>query len=192
MPRLFIDPATGWAEPCVIVRSPNFDARPAGAVIDLVIIHGISLPPGEFGGCHVDELFTNCLDPAGHPYFAEIADLAVSSHFLIGRDGRLTQYVSVLDRAWHAGDSSWCGRPACNDYAVGIELEGTDTDPYDPAQYAVLSELLAALMMLSPAISADRVVGHSDVAPLRKTDPGPAFDWARLREELAARRAGEA
>ena len=190
MDRVTIDPVSGWAEHCRSVPSPNFDARPAGALIDLVIIHGISLPPGRYGGAHVDELFTNTLDPAGHPYFAEIAHLAVSSHFLIDRAGRITQYVSALDRAWHAGDSSWCGRSRCNDYAVGIELEGTDTEPYEPAQYDTLTELLVALIDLCPAISTDRIVGHCDVAPLRKTDPGPAFDWQRLRRALAMRRSG--
>lgn len=145
--------------------------------MSLVVIHGISLPPGSFGGDEVERLFTNRLDPAGHPFYAGIATLRVSAHFLIRRDGELVQFVSCNDRAWHAGVSSWHGRARCNDFSVGIELEGTDTRPYERAQYRRLAELLRALACRYPLTAA---VGHSDVAPGRKTDPGPAFDWRRL------------
>jgi AmpD protein len=176
----------GWIRGARRIASPNQDARPAGMAIDLVIIHAISLPPGEFGGPYVAQLFTNCLDPGAHPYFAEIAHLRVSAHFLIGRSGELTQFVAIDRRAWHAGESVWEGRPACNDYALGIELEGTDEAPFTDAQYAALALLLGALRARLPALTPDRIVGHADVAPGRKTDPGPHFDWSRLRRSLIA------
>ena len=169
------------------VASPNFDARPAGAAIDLIVVHGISLPPGEFGGPWIDRLFTNSLPAEVHPYFAEIAGLRVSSHLVIARDGGLTQYVSFADRAWHAGRSSFQGRDECNDYSVGVELEGTDTTPYEAAQYETLAEVAAALCRAYPLILPQRLTGHSDVAPGRKTDPGPAFDWPRAQRCIAAK-----
>ena len=168
------------------VASPNRDARPAGVVPDLIVVHGISLPPGEFGGPWIERLFTNTLPPQEHPYFTEIAGLAVSSHLCIARDGELTQYVSFNDRAWHAGMSSYDGRSACNDFSIGIELEGADTVAYEAAQYRSLARAVAALCAAYPALSAERLVGHSDISPGRKTDPGPAFDWPRARRLIAA------
>ncbi|MDW8324729.1 MAG: 1,6-anhydro-N-acetylmuramyl-L-alanine amidase AmpD [Burkholderiales bacterium] len=170
--------AAGWVEGVRHIPSPNCDARPEGAAIRLVVIHGISLPPGEFGGPGVEELFTNRLDPAAHPFYETIKDLRVSAHFFIRRDGELIQFVPCALRAWHAGVSSWQGRERCNDYSVGIELEGTDHTPYTEAQYATLDRLLALLRAAYPI---EAVVGHSDIAPGRKTDPGPAFDWGRVR-----------
>ncbi|HXZ48632.1 MAG TPA: 1,6-anhydro-N-acetylmuramyl-L-alanine amidase AmpD [Usitatibacter sp.] len=162
--------------------SPHCDERPAGERISLVVIHGISLPPGEFGGPHVDDLFMGRLDPAAHPYFREIDGLRVSAHFLVRRDGTLVQYVPCAQRAWHAGRSSWKGREACNDFSVGIELEGADDVPYAEPQYETLARLVAALFERYGPLD---VAGHSDVAPGRKTDPGPWFDWPRLRAALA-------
>ncbi len=164
--------------------SPNCDQRPPGSEIDLLVIHGISLPPGEFGGPYIDQLFTNRLDPGAHPYFAPIADLRVSAHLLIRRDGELVQYVPLQQRAWHAGVSSFAGRERCNDYAIGIELEGSDHTPYTDAQYGRLQQVIAAIQAQFPAITAERIVGHSDIAPGRKSDPGPAFDWQRLLAAL--------
>lgn len=175
-----------WVDQARHLPSPNAGERPDPNDIRLIIVHNISLPPGCFGGPHVDELFTNCLDPAAHPYFREIADMRVSSHFLIRRDGELTQYVACNRRAWHAGASSWRGRENCNDFAIGIELEGADDIPYEEAQYATLTELTVSLQAAYPGIAPDAVVGHEDVAPGRKTDPGPAFDWPALRARLAA------
>lgn len=176
--------AAGRAHPAQQVASPNRDARPAGTTISLVVIHGISLPPGQFGGDGVERLFTNTLDAAGHPFYAGVATMRVSAHFLVRRNGALVQFVSCHDRAWHAGVSTWAGRERCNDYSVGIELEGTDTLPYAPAQYRRLAALLRALAQRYPLAAA---VGHSDVAPGRKTDPGPAFDWNRLGRLVPAR-----
>ncbi len=178
-----IDPA-GRCDAALWVPSPNFDARPAGMAIDLLVVHAISLPPGEFGGPWIDELFQNRLDPEAHAYFREIEGLEVSAHFLIRRDGELRQYVSTGDRAWHAGASEWKGRARCNDFSIGIELEGTDAIPYAPAQYTMLARLIRALKR---AYRIEDIAGHSDVAPGRKTDPGPMFDWARLRRLLAPR-----
>jgi len=144
-------------------------------------VHGISLPPGEFGGPWIDRLFTNSLPLDLHPYFAEIGGLRVSSHLLVARDGALTQFVKFTDRAWHAGQSSYDGRPACNDFSIGVELEGVDTLDYEAAQYDTLAEVVAALCDAYPRLSTNRVVGHSDISPGRKTDPGPAFDWERAR-----------
>jgi AmpD protein len=160
--------------------SPNWDDRPPGCRPELVIVHGISLPPGEFGGPWIDALFQNRLDPAAHPYFAGIAGLRVSSHLLVRRDGELVQYVPLTRRAWHAGASAFRGRPACNDFSVGIELEGADDVPYQPVQYVRLAALLTALMAAIPSLAGAPIVGHSDVAPGRKTDPGRAFRWDRL------------
>ncbi len=168
------------------IASPNYDSRPSGVDADLIVVHGISLPPGDFGGPWIDRLFTNTLPTDVHPYFAEIGTLRVSSHLVIMRDGALTQYVKLTDRAWHAGRSSYDGREACNDFSVGVELEGTDTLPYESAQYAALAEVVAALCTAYPQLSPDRLVGHSDIAPGRKTDPGPAFDWERARRLIDA------
>ena len=162
------------------VESPNRDARPPGAVPELIIVHGISLPPGEYGGPWIDLLFTNALPRDAHPYFATVADLRVSSHLLVRRDGELVQYVPFGLRAWHAGVSAWRGRERCNDFSIGIELEGTDDEPYESAQYAMLGRVAALLCRAYPTLGPDRIVGHSDVAPGRKTDPGIAFDWPRL------------
>ena len=163
------------------VPSPNCDARPAGTAIDLLVIHAISLPPGEFGGTGIFELFQNRLDAAAHPYYAGIAALKVSAHFLVRRDGSLVQFVSCEKRAWHAGESAWGGRSRCNDFSIGIELEGTDEVPFEPAQYDELARLTRALQAAYPLRS---IAGHSDIAPGRKTDPGPCFDWARFRALL--------
>jgi AmpD protein len=179
-PRLTID-VSGRASRARYIASPNCDDRPAGAEVTLAVVHGISLPPGEFGGDGIERLFTNRLSAAAHPYYAQIAALRVSAHFLIRRDGRLLQFVPVARRAWHAGASNWRGRERCNDFSVGIELEGTDATPYTTAQYAMLARLLKALVRRYPIA---HVVGHSDIAPGRKTDPGSAFDWGRLARLL--------
>jgi AmpD protein len=171
----------GWLEAARHVPSPNFNARPAHVSVDLLVVHNISLPPGEFGGQGIEQLFTNTLNSAEHPYYATIASLEVSAHFLIRRDGEIVQFVSVDNRAWHAGQSLWCDRDNCNDFSVGIELEGTDDLPYEEIQYTQLQRLVDALRRYFPRLDADAVVGHSDIAPGRKTDPGPAFDWSRLR-----------
>jgi N-acetyl-anhydromuramoyl-L-alanine amidase len=149
--------------------------------VDLLVIHGICLPPGEFGGPWIEDLFNNRLDPQAHPYFRGIADQRVSAHLLIRRDGELIQYVDLDKRAWHAGPSSFAGRPRCNDYSVGIELEGADRIPYEEVQYRVLAQATEEIRARFPAIGAARIVGHSDIAPGRKTDPGPAFDWGYYR-----------
>lgn len=168
--------------------SPHADDRPAGVEPELVVVHAISLPPGEFGGRYVEDFFMGRLDTGAHPYFAEIASLQVSAHLFIGRDGEMRQFVPFDRRAWHAGLSSWQGRERCNDFSIGIELEGTDDIPYEHVQYRVLAAVIAALRAAYPHIHADAVTGHCDVAPGRKTDPGPAFDWAYLRECSARQR----
>ncbi|MRD72634.1 1,6-anhydro-N-acetylmuramyl-L-alanine amidase AmpD [Rhodocyclus tenuis] len=173
---LVID-AAGWLSGGRRVESPNADERPAGEAICLAVIHAISLPPDEFGGDDILRLFTNTLDPAAHPYFAGIAHLRVSSHFLIRRDGELIQFVATTRRAWHAGVSNWQGRSRCNDFSLGIELEGGDAHPFTDAQYAALRPLLRALAERHPV---QALAGHSDIAPGRKTDPGPYFEWPRL------------
>lgn len=172
------------------VPSPNCDDRPEGVPIDLIVVHGISLPPGEYGGPWIDALFTNTLDPQAHPYFADIHELRVSSHLLIRRDGEVVQYVPFTRRAWHAGVSQYKGRERCNDFSIGIELEGTDETPYDDRQYQSLAEVIAALEQAYPKLSRQRLTGHSDIAPGRKTDPGSAFNWSRLHAllERAARK----
>ena len=172
----------GWLEGVRRSPSPNFNQRPDGCDIDLLVIHNISLPPGEFGGPWIDDLFHNRLDPDAHPYFAEIHALEVSAHALIRRDGSIVQYVSFDKRAWHAGQSVFDGCENCNDYAIGIELEGTDELPFTDAQYQALAELTQSIRETYPAITAERIAGHSDIAPGRKTDPGPAFDWRRYRQ----------
>ncbi|MCU7649096.1 1,6-anhydro-N-acetylmuramyl-L-alanine amidase AmpD [Pseudomonas piscis] len=178
-----LDPATGWCDGVRHCPSPNFNERPAGE-ISLLVIHNISLPPGQFGTGKVQEFFQNRLDVTEHPYFAGIADLRVSAHFLIERDGAVTQFVSCLERAWHAGVSSFEGRETCNDFSLGIELEGTDELPFTDAQYQALNLLTEQLQAAFSAITPRRICGHSDIAPGRKTDPGQAFDWARYRAAL--------
>jgi N-acetyl-anhydromuramoyl-L-alanine amidase len=178
---VIIDPATGWLEGVRRIESPNSDVRPPGVGLDLIVIHGISLPPGRFGGPWIDRLFVNQLPPDADPFFATLQGLQVSSHVLIDRHGVLTQFVPFVGRAWHAGKSSHRGRAACNDFSVGIELEGTDDVPYEAAQYTALAALILALRRTYPSLRAADVVGHSDVAPGRKSDPGPVFDWQRLR-----------
>jgi AmpD protein len=155
-----------------------------GTAISLVVVHGISLPPGEFGGDGIARLFTNRLDPQAHPFYVDIARIRVSAHFLVRRDGELVQFVGCLERAWHAGASAWNGRASCNDFSIGIELEGTDDIAYAAAQYTMLARLVRALRRTCPI---EDIVGHSDIAPGRKSDPGPAFDWARLHRLLAPR-----
>jgi N-acetyl-anhydromuramoyl-L-alanine amidase len=164
-----------------LIASPNCDDRPPGCAVDLLVIHHISLPPGEFGGAGIVQLFTNAIDPAAHPYFETIAGTRVSAHFLIRRDGQLLQFVPCAKRAWHAGESSWKGRSRCNDFSIGIELEGTGDVPFTPPQYRRLAALTRALQARYPIRD---IVGHSDIAPGRKTDPGPHFDWARYRRML--------
>jgi len=168
----------GWHQRAWRVDSPNRDARPAGMVVELVVLHNISLPPGRFGGPGVEQLFTNRLDAAAHPFYKEIAGLKVSAHFFLRRDGSLLQFVSCGERAWHAGVSHWRGRQKCNDFSIGIEIEGTDERPYTARQYARLARLVATLRAAYPGIAG--IAAHSEIAPGRKTDPGPAFDWARL------------
>jgi AmpD protein len=176
-----IDKKTGLVQGARQVDSPNCDDRPHAGDPELLVIHGISLPPGEFGGPWIDRMFTNTLPADAHPYFAQIAHLKVSTHLLIRRDGELIQYVPLHMRAWHAGQSCFQGRDACNDYSIGIELEGTDEEAYTEEQYRKLNQLVASLLATYPSLSADRIVGHSDIAPGRKTDPGEAFDWQRLQ-----------
>ena len=160
------------------VASPNCDARPRGTAVTLLVLHAISLPPGEYGGDAIERLFTNRLDPGAHPYFNEIQGLKVSSHFLIRRDGELVQFVPLHKRAWHAGASSWRGRGRCNDFSVGVELEGAEDDRFTPAQYAAVASLVRKLQLRE-------IAAHSDVAPGRKTDPGARFDWPRLLASLS-------
>ena len=166
------------------VPSPNCDARPDPADVSLLVVHAISLPPGQFGGPWVDRLFTNALDPKAHPYFEKIRELKVSSHLCIFRTGAVRQYVSFDRRAWHAGESVFGGRARCNDFSIGIELEGADDAPFEAAQYRCLATVAAALLRAYPAITPARIVGHSDIAPGRKTDPGPRFDWLRFHAEM--------
>jgi len=186
-PPLKIEPATGLVVGARQVLSAHFDARPSGAVPELIVVHGISLPPNEFGGPWIDRLFTGSLPADAHPYFAGIARARVSAHALIRRDGEIVQYVPFQERAWHAGQSHYRGRPACNDYSIGIELEGADDVAYEDPQYMQLAALVEALLTTYPSLSAEHIVGHSDVAPGRKTDPGPTFDWERWRQLLRTR-----
>jgi AmpD protein len=170
--------ADGWLTDARIAQSPNQDARPANEDVRLLVIHAISLPPSQFGGDGVERFFTNRLDPAGHPYYREIHSLKVSAHFFIRRDGEIVQFVPVTRRAWHAGVSSWRGRERCNDFSLGIELEGCDEQPFADSQYLRLARLIGVLRQRFPI---EDIVGHADIAPTRKTDPGPHFDWQRLR-----------
>lgn len=187
LPALRIDSATGLIAGVRQVLSPHFDERPSGVLPALLVVHGISLPPGEFGGPWIDRLFTGALPPEAHPYFKQIEGLRASAHALIRRDGQIVQYVPFGQRAWHAGKSEYQGRAGCNDFSIGIELEGTDQTPYTDAQYEQLAALAAALLSTYPTLSAQHIAGHSDVAPGRKTDPGPRFEWPRFRALLAAR-----
>ncbi|MEJ1356303.1 MAG: 1,6-anhydro-N-acetylmuramyl-L-alanine amidase AmpD [Candidatus Sedimenticola sp. (ex Thyasira tokunagai)] len=171
--------------------SPNRDKRPTGYGVDLLVIHNISLPPREFGGPWIEDLFLNRLDPDAHPYFGEIHQLQVSTHLLIRRDGELIQYVPLDQRAWHAGVSCFDGREHCNDFAIGIELEGADDIPYSDKQYHSLATAAREIMAIYPAITPKRITGHSDISPGRKTDPGPAFDWKRLYKELEGKNRGQ-
>ena len=181
---MIVDPATGWIVGVRRVFSPNHDERPPGTELGLIVLHGISLPPGEFGNGWIDRFFCNDLPAAAHPFFATVQNLTVSAHALIARDGTLTQYVPFDRRAWHAGKSEHCGRSGCNDFSVGIELEGTDDLPYSSAQYRALGKLIVALRRAYPPLRRAEIVGHSDIAPGRKTDPGPSFDWNELELEL--------
>ncbi|MBL4729464.1 MAG: 1,6-anhydro-N-acetylmuramyl-L-alanine amidase AmpD [Gammaproteobacteria bacterium] len=169
-----------------IVESPNQNARPERSDIELLVIHNISLPPGEYGTSAIKQFFCNELDSESHPFYREIADLKVSAHLLIDRVGRFTQFVPFSRRAWHAGESIFCERRNCNDYSIGIELEGTDLEPFTDSQYTSLRDVTELLLSTYPKMSSDKIVGHSDIAGKRKTDPGPCFDWARYKHSLSA------
>lgn len=173
--------AGGWLIEARRCPSPNANERPAGACVSLIVVHAISLPPDAFGGPHIEQLFCNSLDPSAHPYFATVAPLRVSAHFVLRRDGTLLQFVDVDRRAWHAGESAWQGRANCNDYSVGIELEGSESTPFTEAQYAQLARLCELLRQRYPI---EAVAGHQHVAPGRKWDPGRQFDWTRLQAAL--------
>lgn len=185
-----LDSASGWCDGVRRCPSPNFNERPQGEV-SLLVIHNISLPPGQFGTGKVQQFFQNCLPVDEHPYFANIAQMTVSAHFLIERDGGVTQFVSCNQRAWHAGLSRFGERENCNDFSIGIELEGTDEQPFEDAQYRALVGLTRELLDAYPDLSVERICGHSDIAPGRKTDPGPGFDWARLRAALQNEESGK-
>lgn len=178
-----------WVDQARHLLTDNCDERPAGAVISLIVLHNISLPPGSFGGPWIDRFFTNCLPPDAHPFFHEICQMRVSAHFFIGRQGELVQYVPCDRRAWHAGRSCWQGRENCNDFSIGIELEGTDEQAYTDTQYRVLTDLIHALWQRYATLSPESIAGHADIAPERKTDPGRSFDWQRLRQLLQQARA---
>lgn len=180
---LDIDDA-GWCKQALHRPSPNCDVRPGDAAVGLLVIHNISLPPGKFGGGFVEDLFLNRLDPAAHPYFEQLRHLRVSAHFFITRSGELLQFVSASDRAWHAGLSNFCGRERCNDFSIGIELEGTDDTAFTEVQYDLLAALTVALQRRYPLTD---VVGHEHIAPSRKTDPGPFFDWLKYKQLLTSR-----
>lgn len=181
---MHIDSHSGLLKEAEYSHSPNFDERPDGGIIDLLVIHGISLPPGEFGSNDVKALFTNTLDPNKHPYFQTITELKVSSHLFIRRNGEIMQFVPFRQRAWHAGRSQFENRENCNDFSIGIELEGTDTLAYTQVQYQQLAQAVVAIMQAYPLINEQRIVGHSDIAPGRKTDPGESFDWSYFRQLL--------
>ncbi|MDJ0940109.1 MAG: 1,6-anhydro-N-acetylmuramyl-L-alanine amidase AmpD [Woeseiaceae bacterium] len=180
-----VDHETGLIAPARQRPSPNCDDRPAGVDVDTLVVHGISLPPGEFGGDAIEQLFTNSLDWDAHPYYAGIRGVEVSAHLLVRRDGAVTQFVPFGKRAWHAGESQFRGRTRLNDSSIGIELEGEDETAYDERQYVALAGVLKALLAAYPALTPRRIAAHSDIAPGRKTDPGPAFDWLRLYHYLA-------
>ncbi|MGA0974041.1 MAG: 1,6-anhydro-N-acetylmuramyl-L-alanine amidase AmpD [Sedimenticolaceae bacterium] len=174
-----------WLDAVKHTPSPNFDARPTDCSIDLLVIHNISLPPGVFEGDDVEAFFLNQLHHSKHPFFEEIRELKVSSHLFIRRDGSAQQFVDLDNRAWHAGQSTWQGKESCNDFSIGIELEGTDDQTFTDAQYKTLIQLTLQIQQQYPDITNDRIVGHSDIAPGRKTDPGPHFDWSRYRQGLS-------
>lgn len=180
-----IDPASHRVVGVRFAPSPNFDERPTGMPVSLIVVHNISLPPNEFGGPYIEHLFTNQLDPEAHPYFEEIKHHKVSAHVLIRRSGELLQFVPFNKRAWHAGESSYKGKPRVNDFSIGIELEGADEIPYEHEQYAVLATLVDSLRAAYPSLSKEDIVGHSDIAPVRKSDPGIAFQWSQFRKLLA-------
>lgn len=171
---------SGWIEGVRQVPVRRFGKRPPGSIISLIVVHCISLPPKQFGGPYIDDIFTGTLDPDVHPYFKEVAPLEVSTHLFINRHGRITQYVSFLDRAWHAGRSEYNGHKECNDYSIGIELEGTDDTAYTIEQYQTLKEVIASLQSAYKDIK-NNIAGHNEVAPGRKTDPGVCFDWSQIR-----------
>ncbi len=181
-----IDKKNGWLTPVTKLASPNFDERPDVDDICGIVIHNISLPPSQFGGPWIADLFLNRLDIDAHPYFAEIANLTVSSHLLIRRDGEIQQFVPFTKRAWHAGQSCWQGRERCNDFTIGIELEGDDFSPFEDEQYQQLASIIKLLIATYPKLSTKQIVGHEHIAPGRKTDPGPFFDWLRLQNLLQA------
>ena len=174
----------GWIVQARKVLSPNFGSRVANCEVDLLVIHNISLPPGQYEGQSVERFFCNVLDWDEHPYFCEIRDMKVSAHLFVRRNGELLQFVNFADRAWHAGRSSFRGRNECNDFSIGIELEGTDNDAYTERQYRVLAGITTALIREYPTMNREKIVGHSDIAPGRKSDPGPAFDWRHYRSLL--------
>lgn len=182
----------GWFSHAKRCESPNYNQRPKDAEISLLVIHNISLPPKQYGESYIEDFFCNRLDVAKHPYFETIQDLQVSAHFLIKRDGELVQFVSCDERAWHAGASQWQNRENCNDFSVGIELEGCDDEAFEQSQYQTLLSLSEKLMLQYPALSETAIAGHSDIAPGRKTDPGPYFDWDSFRQQLAQRLAATA
>ena len=182
--RVVVDNRSGLLLPAAQRASPNQDERPVGCEPELIVVHGISLPPGQFGGPFVEQLFTNRLDWDAHPYFSGIRGLEVSAHVLIRRDGEVLQFVPFNRRAWHAGESTFRGRDCCNDFSIGIELEGDDDTPYTDRQYDTLSVVIVALIAAYPRLHPRRIAGHCDVAPGRKSDPGPAFDWMRLYDGL--------
>lgn len=184
MPREEMPIRDGWLEGVIRIPTHHNDERPDADDISLIVVHGISLPPGEFGGKWIEQLFTNTLPEGVHPYFDTVRNLRVSAHILIERDGAIKQFVPFHRRAWHAGVSQYAGRPACNDFSVGIELEGTDMAPYTEIQYERLSAVVAALCRHYPKLDPGHIAAHSDIAPGRKTDPGPHFDWQRLHHLL--------
>ncbi len=179
-----INKKTGILEDATFIPSPNYDERPAHNLPELIVVHNISLPPGEFGGPFIGQLFTNQLEPSEHPFFEEISHLKVSAHILIRRDGEVIQFVPFHQRAWHAGESNYCGRERCNDFSIGIELEGTDDVEYEDVQYRQLADMISTLCDSYPGLSKDAITGHCDIAPQRKTDPGPSFDWHKLKKLL--------
>lgn len=180
--RRYLPDADGWVPAARRVPTPNFDERPPGTPVDLVVLHNISLPPGQFGSGDIEAFFQNRLDPDKHPFFATIHQVQVSAHFLVTRRGELVQFVPCTQRAWHAGQSEFFGRPRCNDFSIGIEIEGCDDLPFTPAQYDTVAALVPALLAAYPVRA---IAGHSDIAPGRKTDPGPHFDWARFATEAS-------
>ena len=181
LPKFSVNLATGLLQPVIFNPSPHQDARPPGSVIELVVINNISLPPGEFGGSAIAAFFAGKLNPSSHPYYASIASLRVSAHLLLQRKGEVVQFVPFTQRAWHAGESQFAHKTHCNDFSIGIELEGTDDIAYTPLQYQQLALIIKKLQMAYPAITPERIVGHADIAPGRKTDPGQAFDWRYLQ-----------